>query len=259
MNRIADIAGDAVEKQHLTTPVVEVSSHGDNGPSPNVTTAPMGTGQFPEYEESEGTSFRLFKRFDMYHKGFFGHQELKTIVKGLRLFPSLTDLKQIIRAVDTKQDGVIDPEEFLLMRRTRPMVDMLIISEFIKFNSSFSRGNITEASIRDALTAEGAPRDFIDHKVRELMSLDYSASGKVSFTELYNAYMNRVPDEWLGWIYDNVQRNVGDHKIVSVLLENGFTDQQANDLVSATRQHGRQTVDRNYVDMGRGWIYSMQR
>ena len=60
---------------------------------------------------------RIFNMFDLDKNGVIDRDELRTVMKGLQLFPSSTQLRHIIADVDTKQDGVIDFEEFAAMRR----------------------------------------------------------------------------------------------------------------------------------------------
>ncbi|KAG9393614.1 EF-hand domain pair [Carpediemonas membranifera] len=220
--------------------------------SPQVSKAPV------HKIESESASYMLFEKFDVYNKGFFGPQELKAVVNGLRLFPRLTELKAMIKAVDTNEDGFIDFDEFRAMRCQRTMHDLYIISEFKRLDASIViRGSLTADGIKRALQKEGATDHDISSRIREIMALDSAGTGKVSFSVFYNYCCNRVPDEWLEWIYENIMRGVTDYKIIPVLLSNGFSEEQAASLINATREGGRQMMRRNFVDLGRGYVYTM--
>jgi Ca2+-binding EF-hand superfamily protein len=87
------------------------------------------------------------------------------------------------------------------MRRNEVMCELNVLAQFKKYDvSRLHRGFITPDGIRDVLEDEGISDEAIDEYIQEFMALDTNGDGKVSFLDLYESMMTRVPDEWLEWI-----------------------------------------------------------
>ncbi|KAJ4462216.1 hypothetical protein PAPYR_1404 [Paratrimastix pyriformis] len=206
-------------------------------------------------EESLASIQRIFDKFDVNHNGVIEFDEVKTLLRSVQLFPATEKIREMIRRVDTKGDGIIDFEEFVNMRRKEEPCELNVLAQFKKFDvSDIYRGFITEESIRKVLEADRVEPIAIDDYVKEFMALDTNGDGKVSFLDLFESMMSRVPDEWLEWIWTNVQRGVADDTITAILRENGFQPRLAERLLARTKREGRQIVERSYVDMGRGYV-----
>jgi propanediol dehydratase large subunit len=90
------------------------------------------------------------------------------------------------------------------------------------------------------------------------MSSDTNGDGKVSYRDLFERMMSRIPQEWLAWIYENVNRGVSDKTIVKILLDNGFKQEIAQQLLERTKREGLLTVERTYADNNFGYIYQVR-
>ena len=91
--------------------------------------------------------------------------------------------------------------QFLAMRRRETVCELNVLAQFKKYDvSKLHRGFITPDGIETVLREEGVPADAIQHYIDEFMSLDSNGDGKVSYLDLYESMMTRIPDEWLEWI-----------------------------------------------------------
>lgn len=209
--------------------------------------------------ESESAIRKIFSKFDVKNDGVIDFDEVKIIMKSVQLYPSNQKIRDIIAKVDLDKDGVINFKEFLAMRRSEVMCELNVLAQFKKYDvSRLYRGFITPDGIRDVLENEGISDDAINEYIQEFMALDTNGDGKVSFLDLYESMMTRVPDEWLEWIDTNIQRGVNDETLLRILTENGFNKDIATKLIKKTRAEGRQVVERTFVDVGKGYIHAIQ-
>ena len=87
------------------------------------------------------------------------------------------------------------------MRRQETVCELNVLAQFKKYDvSRLHRGFITPDGIETVLKEEGVPAEAIQHYIEEFMSLDSNGDGKVSYLDLYESMMTRIPDEWLEWI-----------------------------------------------------------
>eukprot|EP00770_Monocercomonoides_exilis_P007050 MONOS_7013.1-p1 / transcript=MONOS_7013.1 / gene=MONOS_7013 / organism=Monocercomonoides_exilis_PA203 / gene_product=Calmodulin-like protein 3 / transcript_product=Calmodulin-like protein 3 / location=Mono_scaffold00231:21485-22240(+) / protein_length=181 / sequence_SO=supercontig / SO=protein_coding / is_pseudo=false len=176
-------------------------------------------------------------------------------MKSVGLYPTNQKIKDIIRRVDTDHDGVINFKEFVAMRRSEEICELNVLAQFKKYDvSKIHRGFITPDGIETVLKEEGVADEAIRDYIDEFMALDSNGDGKVSFLDLYESMMTRIPDEWLEWIDKNIKRGVPDDTLLKVLVENGFNSDTAAKLIEKTHKEGRQVVERSYVDVGRGYV-----
>ncbi|KAA6402390.1 MAG: hypothetical protein EZS28_002091 [Streblomastix strix] len=206
-------------------------------------------------QESEEAIARIFKKFDVKNDGVIDFDEIKTVMKSVQLYPSNQKIKEIIKRVDLDRDGVINFKEFVAMRRSEEVCELNVLAQFKKFDvSKLHRGVITRDGIYTVLKEEGVSDEAIKEYTDEFMALDSNGDGFVSFLDLYESMMTRIPDEWLEWINTNVLRGVPDDTLMKILVENGFNQETAARLIDKTRREGRQVVERSYVDVGRGYV-----
>jgi Ca2+-binding EF-hand superfamily protein len=185
--------------------------------------------------------------------------EVQTVMKSLTMYPTMRKIKDIIAEVDTNGDGVIEFEEFVEMRRMHPNTELNVLAQFKKFDvSKLFRGYITEESVRSVLTEEGYEGEELEKYGINMMATDTDGDGKVTYKDLFERMMGRVPDEWLQWLYENVNRGVDDRTILKILLENGFSEEVGRELLIRTKTEGRLVVERTYVDDARGHIYHVR-
>lgn len=209
--------------------------------------------------ESLTAAKRIFDKIDITHDGVVSVDDLQIVMKSLQLFPSRKKLKEMVAEVDLNDDGVIDFEEFVEMRRSKPNAELNVLAQFKKYDvSPLFRGFITEDSVRKVLSADGLSGASLEEFVADFMSSDTNGDGKVSFRDLFERMMGRVPDEWLQWIFENVQRGVSDRVILQILGENGFSDDVARHLLERTRREGRLTVERTYADNAHSYVYQVR-
>ena len=89
----------------------------------------------------------------------------------------------------------------MAMRRSETVCELNVLAQFKKYDvSRLHRGFITPDGIETVLKEEGVPPDAIQSYIEEFMSLDSNGDGKVSYLDLYESMMTRIPDEWLEWI-----------------------------------------------------------
>lgn len=87
------------------------------------------------------------------------------------------------------------------MRRSETVCELNVLAQFKKYDvSKLHRGFITPDGIETVLKEEGVSPEAIRDYIEEFMSLDSNGDGKVSFLDLYESMMARIPDEWLEWI-----------------------------------------------------------
>ena len=87
------------------------------------------------------------------------------------------------------------------MRREEHVCELNALAQFKKFAVTRShRGYITAEGIETVLRDEGIPDDVIKDYIKEFMTLDTNGDGKVSFLDVYESMMARIPDEWLEWL-----------------------------------------------------------
>ncbi|KAK2958048.1 hypothetical protein BLNAU_6974 [Blattamonas nauphoetae] len=214
-----------------------------------------GEKQEEQIVESDDAILKIFKKFDIKNDGVIDFDEVKIVMKSVGLYPSNQKIRDIIKRVDLDKDGVINFKEFASMRRNEDICELNVLAQFKKYDvSRLHRGFITPESIKQVLREEGVDDDAINEYVIEFMALDSNGDGKVSFLDLYESMMTRIPDEWLEWIYVNVQRGVSDDAMIKILVENGFNQNTAQRLIEKTKREGRQVVERSYVDVGKNWV-----
>jgi|SaaInlStandDraft_6_1057023.scaffolds.fasta_scaffold13598_4 hypothetical protein len=145
------------------------------------------------------------------------------------------------------------------MRRHLPRSEMNILVTFKKFDTGLvHRGYITPDNIHRVLKAEGKTDEYINSCILDIMSSDSDGDGKVSFRDLYERVTERVPEEWLDWIYENVTRGVDNGQLLEILRDNGFKEDIALSLIERTRKRGRQSVERSYADLSHEYIYTLR-
>jgi len=87
------------------------------------------------------------------------------------------------------------------MRRNEELCELNVLAQFKKFDVvKYQRGFIIPEGIEMVLKEEGVPDEAIQDYVNEFMTLDSNGDGKVSFLDLYESMMTKIPDEWLEWI-----------------------------------------------------------
>ncbi|KAL0234456.1 hypothetical protein PCE1_001492 [Barthelona sp. PCE] len=211
-----------------------------------------------DYVEPLDSTRHLFNMFDIDGDGQISHTDLRTIMRSLGLYPDITELKGIIREV-SQTNTKVNFETFLEMRHNKSPVELNVLAEFKKFDvSDLYRGFVTPDGIRRVLAQEGWEEDAIRMAIREILELDSNSDGKVSYLDFYDFMLNRVPDEWLDWIYENICRGVADHKLVSILLDNGFPEELAQELITITKENGRQMLKRSYADNAKSYVYTVR-
>jgi hypothetical protein len=87
------------------------------------------------------------------------------------------------------------------MRREETVCELNVLAQFKKYEDPANKGFITEDGIRKALQAEGFSEEDITEYAREFMALDSDGDSKITFLDLYEAMMTKIPDEWLEWIH----------------------------------------------------------
>jgi hypothetical protein len=60
--------------------------------------------------------------------------------------------------------------------------------------------------------------------------------------------MARIPQSWLTWVFENVQKNVKRQEIVRTMVKNGFNEDIANVLIDQTRAKGLLVVAPCFAD-----------
>ena len=154
------------------------------------------------------------------------------------------------------------------------MCELNVLAQFKKYDvSKLHRGFITPDGIETVLREEGVPDDAIADYIDEFMSLDSNGDGKVSYLDLYESMMTRIPDEWLEWIdtkfafsfsklayllFPSIRRGVADATLLKVLKDNGFNETTAQKLIDKTKKEGRQMVERSYVDASKGYVATVR-
>ena len=134
-----------------------------------------------------------------------------------------------------------------------------MLAEFCKFNVDWlHRGYITEEAIRTVLESEGYTGKEVDACVEDLMACDTNQDGKISYRDLYERMMGRVPEEWLEWVHTNVQRGVSEETILQILEDNGFRRGLAVSLLTKTKRDGRQHASNSYVDHTSSYVYTVR-
>ncbi|KAH7825315.1 putative Calmodulin [Monocercomonoides exilis] len=205
--------------------------------------------------ESDEAIAKIFKKFDIKSDGVIDFDEIKIALKSVGLYPSNQKIKDIIKRVDLDRDGVVNFEEFVAMRRNEEICELNVLAQFKKYDViKYQRGFITAEGIETVLKDEGVPDDSIRDYVDEFMTLDSNGDGKVSFLDLYESMMTRIPDEWLEWIHTNIVRGVPDEVLVKVLVENGFNHETASRLIEKTKKEGRMVAERGFVETGPNFV-----
>ncbi|KAK2945872.1 hypothetical protein BLNAU_19168 [Blattamonas nauphoetae] len=162
------------------------------------------------------------------------------ILKSVQFYPSIQTIKDMIKRVDKDRDGVISFHEFANMRRNEDVCELNVLAQFKKFDASPPHhGFITRESISQVLKEDGVPEDAIQSYISEFMTLDTNGDDKVSFLDLYESMMTRIPEEWLEWIFDNVKRGVKDETLLDIMVENGFNELTAARLIEKTKRDGK--------------------
>eukprot|EP00162_Nutomonas_longa_P023769 comp7815_c0_seq1/m.8067 comp7815_c0_seq1/g.8067 ORF comp7815_c0_seq1/g.8067 comp7815_c0_seq1/m.8067 type:complete len:213 (+) comp7815_c0_seq1:91-729(+) len=209
--------------------------------------------------ESPATLRKLFDLFDVDRNGRIDVSELKIVLKGLGLYPPVSKIKEMIREVDKDGDGVINFREFCDMRKSDEAVELNVLAEFKKFDVDWlHRGFITRDSIFRVLEEEGYSHSAIEKFADDMMLCDTNGDGKVSYRDLYERMIGRIPDEWLDWIAENVARGVPDVTILQILVDNGFKPGVAQGLLHRTKREGRQPSENTYIDHAHYQVYTVR-
>eukprot|EP00762_Andalucia_godoyi_P001332 ANDGO_04798.mRNA.1 Calmodulin-like protein 7 len=209
--------------------------------------------------ESPQAMRRIFNKLDIGHDGLISTDDLRTVLRALRLFPTLKKLKDMVAEVDINRDGAIDFDEFCAMRTSNKPSELNVLAQFTKFNiSQLFRGFITEDCVRKVLVEEGYAGSALESYVSNFMATDTNKDGKVSYRDLRERLLGVVPDEWLQWIWENVDRGVADKTILKILEDNGFKPEVSSELLSRTKREGRLTVERTYADHPLGYVYQVR-
>ncbi|KAK2954752.1 hypothetical protein BLNAU_10237 [Blattamonas nauphoetae] len=177
--------------------------------------------------ESEESIMKIFKVFDIKNDGVIDFDEVKMILKSVQFYPSIQTIKDMIKRVDKDRDGVISFHEFANMRRNEEVCELNVLAQFKKFDASPPHHE------------DGVPEDAIQSYISEFMTLDTNGDDKVSFLDLYESMMTRIPEEWLEWIFDNVKRGVKDETLLDIMVENGFNELTAARLIEKTKRDGK--------------------
>ncbi|GKT28175.1 hypothetical protein ADUPG1_000483 [Aduncisulcus paluster] len=216
-----------------------------------------------EYIEPEATTKKLWKLFDLNKRNYFTKTELKTIFKSLGLYPSLQELTDII--LEAKQKPTLESSdspkrsipigvkmryrEFRAMRERGDITTLNVIAEFKKYDvDMITRGFLTKRSIRRVLEEEGAPKPYIEGKVKEVELIDDDRDGVISFKEFHDYLKHTTPQSWLDWVYENVSRGIPSDEIMRIMLENGFEDREAREILLLTKREGRLAQEKTFLD-----------
>ncbi len=90
------------------------------------------------------------------------------------------------------------------------------------------------------------------------MACDTNGDGKVSYRDLFERMRGVVPEAWLDWIAENVERGVSEKSMLDVLRLNGFRDGIARSLIQKTKKQGRIIPESNYVDHNHYSVYTVR-
>eukprot|EP00161_Ancyromonas_sigmoides_P026524 TRINITY_DN923_c1_g1_i5.p1 TRINITY_DN923_c1_g1~~TRINITY_DN923_c1_g1_i5.p1 ORF type:complete len:161 (-),score=16.62 TRINITY_DN923_c1_g1_i5:543-1025(-) len=151
--------------------------------------------------ESSTATKRLFSLLDIDRDGKITMADLRTITKSLQLFPPPKKLKQILNEVDKTGRAAVGIEAFREMRRSQQACELNVIAEFKKFDVDWlHRGFVTPAALERVLEDEGFGDDAISKFVADFMSCDSNGDGMVSYRDLHERMLGRVPGEWLEWL-----------------------------------------------------------
>ncbi|KAL0235840.1 hypothetical protein GEMRC1_002422 [Eukaryota sp. GEM-RC1] len=208
--------------------------------------------------ESDTMSKMVFDRLDVDNDGVIRLTDLKTAYQSLGLYPTNTELKRILKeaCLDSPVKDKLTFSSFRKLRLNHGNSDLNILAEFKKFDvDDLHRGFITPFSIQITLSKDGWKEEDVLQAISFLMSLDTNNDQKVSFQDLHDFLTNKLPDAWLGWIYENITREVEIEEIISVLVEHGFNYDVAMELIEKTKKEGRQVSRMTFADHCRNFVH----
>eukprot|EP00164_Ancoracysta_twista_P008427 GFYU01012195.1.p1 GENE.GFYU01012195.1~~GFYU01012195.1.p1 ORF type:complete len:254 (+),score=43.46 GFYU01012195.1:89-850(+) len=191
-------------------------------------------------QENVKANHRLFHACDVAQSGVLTVADIKVLMKSMSMYPPVEEIRKLIAAVDTKRKGTIDFDDFMAMRSNHDApADLNVIFEFKRFDvSAIHRGHISKECILQVMSDEGFDEVSIEMYMKYLMSADSNSDGKIGIRDLYVLMMRYVPQQWLDWVYENIAQNAPEGDVVAVLVENGFTEETAHELIQQTKQLG---------------------
>lgn len=167
--------------------------------------------------------------------------ELKTVYKGLGMYPTQAELKAMIAEVDVNGSGSVDFSEFAAMRQSGDAVELAVLAEFVKYATDrLYKGYVTEHGLRHEMSIDGLSGQELDEAVSSyIATYDVDKDGKISYKDLWTVMMETVPPAWIEWLAVNVRRGVPDETILNLMREAGFDTDKAEDLLVSTKRDGR--------------------
>ena len=145
-------------------------------------------------QESIEASKRIFNIFDINKNGRIELDEIKTVCKSLMLHPTLKELKLMVNEISDSDNFTITFEQFRAMRVVNKICDLNVLAEFKKFDvHRLHRGIITRDCLFKVFAAEGFENEELDLRVDEFMRHDLDRDGMITFKELYESMMKRIP------------------------------------------------------------------
>ncbi|KAH6674060.1 calmodulin [Plectosphaerella plurivora] len=127
----------------------------------------------------------VFKIFDRDGTGDISPLELQAAMTSLGLKPSLAEVKEMIREIDTDGDGQIDFNEFLdiMASPSRPLGDSKdeLVSAFQVFDKDGS-GSVSPSELRSVLISLG--QKHTDEEIDEMVKhADLDGNGSIDYQE----------------------------------------------------------------------------
>lgn len=208
------------------------------------------------YIEPEAVTKRLFSRFDVSRRGFFSIYDLRRVALSLGLRPKDSELRALVHEVQPDGTGKVSYDTFRRMRlahQGEPLykAGLNVMVEFSKFNvDDLHRGRITSSAVEKALGHEGInPADKLCRAyIASLIQCDSDGDGQVSFRDLYDAMTGRIPQAWLDWIYQEIKGGSPCEVVVETLIQNGFEEKVASDIVAMTASSPTPLSSRCFAD-----------
>jgi len=126
-----------------------------------------------------------FEYFDQEGKGYISTEELAKVMTAFGYNPAELDFEAMIRAVDSKKDGVIDFEEFLAWMSSQIDEEDYPHSELLEVFQAFDRdqdGLISPMELRRVFSrlGEKIPEDEFEQMIAEA---DLDGDGYLNYAE----------------------------------------------------------------------------